>query len=158
MSASTMNPADVVAGSQASAYITMADGNRYCFMQLINFESNMEINISEVPILGKTGKGSKPTGWTGTWSGTAHYNQSVFRKMWLEFKKTGKLPTFDIQVTNEDPTASVGRQTIIFKGCLSKGGILAKFDADAETLDEDIEGTFDDWDMPEQFTLLNGMT
>jgi hypothetical protein len=41
--------------------------------------------------------------------------------------------------------------------CSSKGGILAKFDADAETLDEELEGTFDDWEMPETFSLLNGM-
>ena len=67
------------------------------------------------------------------------------------------MPTFDIQVSNEDPTASVGRQTIILKNCLTKGGILAKFDADAETLDEELEGTFGDWEMPETFSLLNGM-
>ena len=157
MNQAIMNAMDAIAGSQASAFVTMADGNRYCFMQLYNFESNFEVNVTEVPILGKTGKGNKPSGLTGSWSGTAHYNQSVFRAMWLEYKKTGVMPLFDIQVTNEDPTASVGRQTIILKNCLSKGGILAKFDADSETLDEDLEGTFDDWEMPEQFTLLNGM-
>ena len=43
MSQSIMNALDAVAGSQASAYITLADGNRYCFMQLYSFESNMEI-------------------------------------------------------------------------------------------------------------------
>ena len=157
MGQSIMNALDAVAGSQASAYITLSDGNRYCFMQLYSFESNMEINIAEVPILGKAGKGNKPTGWSGTWSGTAHYNQSIFRKMMLEYKRTGYMPTFDIQVTNEDPTASIGRQTIILKNCLMKGGTLAKYDADSETLDEDIEGTFDDWEMPEAFSLLNGM-
>ncbi len=152
-----MNALDAVAGSQASAYITLADGNRYCFMQLYSFESSMEVNIAEVPILGKTGKGNKPTGWSGTWSGTAHYNQSIIREMLLEYKKTGFMPTFDIQISNEDPTAAVGRQTIILKNCLTKGGTLAKYDADSEILDEDIEGTFDDWEMPETFTLLNGM-
>lgn len=152
-----MNALDAIAGSQASAYVTMADGNRYCFMQLYSFESKMDISVAEVPILGKSGKGNKPTGWSGTWSGTAHYNQSVFREMLLEYKRTGFMPTFDIQVANEDPTASVGRQTIILKNCLTKGGILAKFDADAETLDEELEGTFDDWEMPETFSLLNGM-
>lgn len=157
MNQAIMNALDAVAGSQASAYITMADGNRYCFMQLYSFESNMEINVAEVPILGKSGKGNKPTGWTGTWSGTAHYNQSIFRKMLLEYKRTGYLPAFDIQICNEDPTSSIGRQIIILKGCLTKGGTLAKFDADAETLDEEIEGTFDDWEMPETFSLLNGM-
>lgn len=34
-----MNALDAIAGSQASAYITLADGNRYCFMQLYSFES-----------------------------------------------------------------------------------------------------------------------
>lgn len=157
MSQSFMNALDAVAGSQASAYVTMADGNRYCFMQLYSFESKMEVTLAEVAILGKSGKGNKPAGWTGTWSGTAHYNQSIFRKMLLEYKKTGFLPAFDIQVTNEDPTASVGRQTIILKNCLTKGGILAKYDASSEILDEELEGTFDDWEMPESFSLLNGM-
>lgn len=157
MAQAKMKALDAVAGSQASAYITLEDGNRYCFMQLYSFESNMEINIAEVPILGQMGKGSKPTGWTGTWSGTAHYNQSILRKMMLEFKRTGILPPFDIQVVNEDPTAAAGRQTIILKDCLMKGGTLAKFDANSDTLDEDIEGTFDDWEMPETFKLLNGM-
>lgn len=157
MNQAIMDALDAVAGSQASAYITMADGNRYCFMQLYSFESSMEINVAEVPILGKSGKGNKPTGWTGTWSGTAHYNQSIFRQMLLEYKRTGYLPAFDIQICNEDPTSSIGRQTIILKGCLTKGGTLAKFDADAETLDEELEGTFDDWEMPETFNLLSGM-
>ena len=151
-----MNALDAVAGSQASAYITL-NGTRYNFMQLTSFESSMEVEVTEVPILGKTGKGNKPAGWTGTWSGTAHYNQSVIRQMLLEYKRTGYMPSFDIQVSNEDATSSAGRQTIILKNCLTKGGILAKFEADAEILDEDIEGTFDDWEMPEQFTVLNGM-
>lgn len=153
----TMNAMDAIAGSQAAAYITLPDGNRYCFMQMYFFESSMEVNIAEVAILGRSGKGNKPTGWKGTWKGTAHYNQSIIRKMLLEYKKTGFMPTFDIQIMNEDPTATVGRQTIILKNCITKGGILAKFDADADILDEDIEGTFDDWEMPETFSLLNGM-
>ena len=152
-----MNALDAMDGSLASSYIILEDGRRYNFMQLYSFEASAKINSKEVPILGKTGKGNKPLGWTGEWKGTAHYNQSVLRQMWLDYKNTGKLPTFDIQVTNEDPSSSVGRQTVILKGCLSKGGILTKFNADSETLDEDIEGTFDDWEMPESFSLLKGM-
>ena len=64
---------------------------------------------------------------------------------------------FDIQITNEDPTTSVGRQTIILKDCNLDGGILAKFDADAEYLDEDVDFTFEDVEMPEKFNLLAGM-
>lgn len=111
METAIMNAMDAMAGSQASAYLTI-EGTRYCFM----------------------------------------------RKYFLEYKKTGRLPSFDIQVTNEDQSTSLGRQTIILKNCLAKGGILAKYDAGAEILDEEIEGTFDDWEMPETFSLLEGMS
>lgn len=37
------------------------------------------------------------------------------------------------------------------------GGLLAKFDADAEYLDEDMDFTFEDFEMPETFTTLAGM-
>ena len=79
----TLKEVDAVAGSQASAYIMLADGNRYCFMQLYSFESSMEVNITEVPILGKAGKGNKPTGW----SGTAHCNQSIIRDICTNIRK-----------------------------------------------------------------------
>lgn len=151
-----MNAKDTVSASLAECYITI-DGERYNFMQLISFESSWKMNVAEVPILGKVGKGHKPTSGSGEWSGTAHFNQSVLREIMLKYKNKGRMPYFDIQVTNEDPTSSVGRQTIILKDCLFEGGILAKFDADSEYLDEDLSGTFDDWEMPETFSLLEGM-
>ncbi len=152
----TMNAKDAVFGSMAECFMTV-DGNRYNFMQLYQFESKWNINIAEVPILGQVAKGHKAVGGTGEWSGTAHFNQSVIRELMLRYKRTGEMPYFDIQVTNEDPTSAVGRQTIIHKNCLVEGGILAKFDADAEFLDEELSGTFEDWEMPETFNKLPGM-
>ena len=64
---------------------------------------------------------------------------------------------FAIQITNEDPTSSVGRQTVILKDCNLDGGILAKFDADAEYLDEDADFTFEDFEIPEVFGNMSGM-
>lgn len=151
-----MNALDAVSGSLASAYVTI-DSRRYLLMQLINFEGNMEINSVEVPILGKTGKGNKPAGWTGKWSATAHYNTSIFREILLEYKKTGYMPPMEIQTTNEDTATAAGSQTIVYKGCLINGGILSKIDVEADYLEEEIEGTFDDWDMPEKFSPLAGM-
>lgn len=156
LNSQTMSSRDAVSGSLAECYITI-EGTRYNFMQLYMFESKMEKTISEVPILGKTGKGHKATGWNGTWSGTAHYNQSVLRKLLQTYKKTGLDTPFDIQVTNEDKTSSIGRQTILHKGCLTSGGVLAKYDAGSEFLEEELEGTFDDWEMPETFNQLAGM-
>ena len=60
-------------------------------------------------------------------------------------------------MTNEDPTSTVGRQTVVLLDCNLDNGTLVKFDADGEYLDEDIEGTFEDFTMPETFNLLDGM-
>lgn len=151
-----MKAGDAVNGALARCYMTI-DGERYNFMQLIKFESKMTKKVSEVPILGKPGKGHKSAGWSGTWSATAHYNQSVLRRLLLYYKRTGIDPDFEIQVTNEDEGSSIGRQTVVHMGCLTEGGVLAKFDTSAEYLDEEISGTFDDFDLPEQFRLIDGM-
>jgi hypothetical protein len=154
--ANTMNAKDAVSASLAECFVTI-DGNRYNFMQAINLEANFDKKKAEVPILGKTGRGNKSTGWSGTGSARFHYNTSIFRELLLRYKNTGEDIYFDIQVTNEDPTSSVGRQTVILKDCNVDGGILAKFDADAEYLDEDMDFTFEDFEMPEKFALLDGM-
>ena len=78
--ATVMHAKDTISASLAECFVTI-EGNRYNFMQAINLEANFEKNKTEVPILGKTGKGNKSTGWKGTGSATFHYNTSIFRKL-----------------------------------------------------------------------------
>ena len=156
MSNITMKAKDSISAKLAECFITIRN-NRYNFMQAINFEANFERTKTEVPILGRTGTGNKSTGWKGTGSATFHYNTSIFREMMLKYKDTGEDVYFEIQVTNEDPTSDAGRQTVVFMDCNSDGGILAKFYAEGEYLDEDMDFTFEDFKMPETFKLLDGM-
>lgn len=151
-----MKAKDSISAKLAECFVTI-DTNRYNFMQAINFEANFKKTKTEVPILGKTGGGNKSTGWKGTFSATFHYNTSIFREMMERYKETGEDVYFEIQVTNEDPTSAAGRQTVVFVDCNIDGGILSKFDADGEYLDEDMDGTFEDFKMPETFNLLDGM-
>lgn len=152
----TMKAKDVLSAKLAECFVTIK-GRRYNFMQAINLEASFEKNKTEVPILGKTGTGHKATGWNGTGSATFHYNTSIFRELLAAYKDSGEDIYFEIQVTNEDPTSAAGRQTLVFMDCNIDGGILAKFDADGETLDEDFDFTFEDFKMPEKFNLLAGM-
>ena len=151
----TMRAKDSISASLAECFVTIGT-RRYNIMQAINFEAKFEKTKSEIPILGKTGKGNKSTGWKGTGSATFHYNTSVFRQMLAQYKDTGEDVYFEIQVSNEDPTSAAGRQTMIFIDCNIDGGILAKFDADSEYLDEDMDFTFEDFKMPEAFKDLDG--
>lgn len=156
MSNVTMLSKDTVSAKLAECFITIGK-NRYNFMQAIKLEAKFERTKTQVPILGKTGSGNKSTGWKGTGSATFHYNTSIFRDMMLKYKDTGEDLYFEIQVTNEDPTSDVGKQTVVLVGCNIDGGILTKFDADGEYLDEDMDFTFEDFKMPNRFSVLPGM-
>ena len=60
-----MKAKDTVFAALAECFITIGT-RRYNFMQAINLEAKFEKNKTEVPILGKTGKGNKASGWKGT--------------------------------------------------------------------------------------------
>lgn len=154
--AQIMHAREAVSAALAECFVTL-EGTRYNFMQAIDLEATMEKNKTEVPILGKPGKGNKATGWSGSGSATFHYNTSVFRKVMKKYKETGEDVYFDIQITNEDKTSTVGRQTIVLKDCNIDSLPLAKFDADGEYLEDEFDFTFEDWEMPEEFTVLEGM-
>lgn len=154
--ANTMHARDAVHGAQGRAYVTIED-NRFLFANLINLEARMDKTKTQVPIMGQTGKGNKSTGWEGTGSATFHFNTSIFRKLLKRYKDSGEDIYFDIQITNEDKSSTVGRQTTILKDCNLDGGIIASLDADAEYLEDSVDFTFEDWDMPEEFGELDVM-
>lgn len=153
--ATILKAKDTVAAPLASCYCDI-EGIRYNFMQMINLEATLEKNKTEVPILGKTGKGNRSTGWTGSGSATLHYNQSVLRKLLERYKDTGEDVYFNTVIENYDPTSSAGRQVVTLIDCNIDGGVLAKFDADGEYLDEDVDFTFDDFTIDTEFDELPG--
>lgn len=156
LTAARLMAQDTISGSLAECYIIRAN-QRFNFMSATNLEANFDKTKKDMGILGQTGKAHRSTGWEGTGKATFRYNTSIFREMFLKFKDTGQDEYFDIQITNLDPTSTVGAQTVILKNCNIDGGILAKFDIDAEVLEEEMEFTFDDFEIPETFSLVPGM-
>lgn len=152
----TMQAKDAVSAKLAECFATI-EGNRYLLMQAKTFEAKFEKEKQKVSILGKTGQGNKTTSWSGTGSMTIYHNTPLFNEMMLKFKNSGEDIYFDIQISNEDPTSAAGRQTMIFKGCNIDGGVLASFDADGDFLEQDVDFTFEDFEMPEKFRILDGM-
>jgi hypothetical protein len=152
----TMRAKDALSAKLAECYVTIS-GNRYLLFQAKNFEAKFEKDKKEVPILGRTGKGNKSTGWSGTGSLTIYHNTEIFNDLLERFKETGEDIYFDAQVTNEDPTSSAGRNTKIYKDCNIDGAVLQSFDADGDWLEQDIGFTFEDYESPEKFKMLDGM-
>ncbi|MGE7021995.1 phage tail tube protein [Solibacillus cecembensis] len=152
----TMHAKDAIQGAQGRAFVTIGD-NRYLFANLINLEARFDKTKTQVPIMGRVSKGNKATGGEGTGSATFHYNTSIFRELLYRYQETGEDIYFDIQVTNEDKSASVGRQTTILKDCNMDGGIVALLDADAEYLEDSVDFTFERFELPEVYSILNTM-
>lgn len=154
----TMSAKNAVSAKMAECYVTI-DGNRYNFMSAINVEVTFEKNKTEVPILGRMNRGHKSTSATITGSAEFHLNTSIWRELAYRFQETGEDVYFDMQITNADITASdIGRQTIILYDCNLDGITLAAFDADSDdTLTESIDFTVERFEMPEKFSIMDGM-
>lgn len=142
---------NVLSGKEGTAFITV-DGEVKEIAYLKNIEASVELNKVEVQTLGRRGTQHKINGWTGTGSMNVYYITSLFRNMIIDYIKTGKVTYFDVQVKNEDQSSTAGKQTTVLKNCLINGAILTKLDIEADYLDEDIEFTFEDADIPDAFT------
>lgn len=157
MAETTMHARDAISGSQGRAYVTI-DGERYLWASLININAGMSKTKVQVPIMGRASKGNKATGLENTGSATFHYNTSIFRELMLRFQDTGEDFYFDIQVTNDDKTAtSVGSQTTILKDCNIDSIIIAQLDADAEYLEDEFDFTYERAENPQSFTRQDGL-
>lgn len=152
----TMQAKDVNAARLAYCYATI-DGNRFLLMMAKNLKAEVKKTKKEVPILGQTGVGHKATGWEGTGSMTVYYVTSVFTKMMKNYKDTGKDVYFDMQIVNEDSTSDSGKQNLLLKNCNIDNAVIGIFDADGDWLEQDMDFTFEDFELPEMFTELDGV-
>ena len=154
----TMQARNAVSAKMAECYVTI-DGNRYNFMSAINLEVTFEKNKTEIPILGRMNRGHKATSSSITGSAEFHLNTSIWRELAYRFQETGEDLYFEMQITNEDITASdIGRQTIILYSCNFDSVTLAAFDADSDdVLTESMDFTAERFEMPEKYTLMSGV-
>ena len=141
---------DTISGQEGKA-TAVIDGNVQDLFFVKTVEATFEKNKSEVKTLGHRGVQHKGTGWSGSGSMTLYYVTSLFRKMALEYAKNGKDTYFDMTVVNEDPTSSIGKQTVVLYNCNIDSVILAKLDTDSGSLEEDLDFTFDDFDILDSF-------
>jgi hypothetical protein len=141
---------DTISGQEGKA-TSVIDGNVQDMFYIKTLEATFDKSKAEVKTLGKRGIQYKGTGWSGSGSMTIYYVTSIFREMALKYAKTGKDTYFNITIVNDDPTSTIGKQTVVLYNCNIDSVILAKLDTDSDTLDEDIDFTFDDFDILDSF-------
>ena len=132
---------DALNGKSGKAFITK-NGKNYELFGLKKFQSDAEFQESDFKVVGTTLVQKKTTGVSLTGSATVYYGTPIFLEMLQEYLKTGKLPYFTFQITNDDPSASVGVQTVVLYNVKLSKVPVAMLDADAEWLEEEISFSY----------------
>ncbi|MDR9744101.1 phage tail tube protein [Paenibacillus taichungensis] len=147
-----LKASDTISGQEGRAYATI-NGQTEEMFYVKTLEATVEKQKAEVKTLGRRGLQHKATGWSGSGSMTIFYTTSRFRELMLQYMQNGIDTYFDIEVTNEDPSSTIGKQTVTLKGVNLDSVIMASLDTEAEALEEEVSFTFEDVDMPVSFNL-----
>ena len=136
----TFNTQDAVSANFAECFVTL-DGTRYSMLMAKEFEGKASINTKEVYKLGSPVIGHKPQTVAFAFSMTIYKCTEVFDEVLERFVKTGVMPTFDIQTSNDDPATTVGRSTKSYNDCVLDGDVLlSMFNAEGDFVEQTIEG------------------
>lgn len=152
----TLRGQNTINAKEAEVYITI-DGQKYNAFHVKDLEITIENKTSDVPVLRKTLTQHKLASQTGKYKGTKYTVSSELRMAYARYKETGAVPEMTIQIDNYDPNSGLGRQSVIIKDCIDSSFTLAKADSDDGTLTEDMEGTFDDYEVPQGFDPIPGL-
>lgn len=142
---------DVISGQEGRAWATI-NGENHEMFYVRNLRASAEKRKSDIRTLGRRGTQRKASGWSGTGSMSIYYVTSKFRQMMYKYIKEGVDSYFDITVVNEDPNSTIGKQTVTLIGVNLNSVVMAALDTESDELDEDVEFTWEDIDMPDLFT------
>lgn len=147
-----MDEMDAPASNEATCFVTI-DNKRRAMLNAKNFEAKANIKTKEVPVLGKRITGRKPAGMEIPFKMTIYKCTEAFDEVVEKYKDTGYLPRFEIQVTNNDASTSIGASSKIYTGCTLDGDVLlSMFDTGGDYITQDINGYASDFTRPEKYT------
>lgn len=135
---------DTVNGAEGTIVITV-DGKNHEVACMKNIKTAANIQSQDMRVIGTRKIQAKPNGAKLTGSGNIYYGSNLFTDMVLAYIQTGRMEEFDIQITNADPTTSIGAQAMAYYGCTLTGEIpLSILDGQEAMLNYDFNFTYTD--------------
>ena len=113
---------DAPNGAEGSVVVTR-NGRNYVVAGMRNIQANAEIQSSDMRVIGTPQIQEKPNGGKITGSGNIYYGTNLWTDMVLEYINTGVMPEFEVQITNSDPTTTLGSQVMAYYGCHLTGTV-----------------------------------
>ncbi len=137
---------DTLNGAAGKAVI-IQDGQVKDLFGAKNVKTQAEISSSDMKVIGTKKAQQKPGSVKQTGTMTVYYGTPLFLEMLAQYVRTGVMPYFNLQVTNDDPTATVGVQTVAYYDCKLTGTIpLSVLDAEADMLTMDVSFSYEDFE------------
>ncbi len=128
---------DTINGAEGKIIVTV-DGNNIEVAGMRNIRTNAEIQSQDMRVIGTRKIQDKQNGAKLTGTGNIYYGTNLFTDMVLDYINYGITREFDIQITNSDPTTSVGSQVMAYYGCHLTGTIpLSVMDSNETMLNYD---------------------
>mgnify|MGYP005799073077 FL=1 len=128
---------DTVNGAEGTIVITR-NGQNYVIAGMRNIRATGNIQSEDMRVVGTSAIQQKPNGVQLTGTGNIYYGFDLFREIVLQYINTGYMEEFDIQITNNDPTTSLGSDVTAYYGCHLTGEIpLSILDSETSMLNYD---------------------
>ena len=128
---------DTVNGAEGKIFVTR-DGKNIEVAGMKNIKTLAGIQSQDMRVIGTRRIQDKPNGAKQTGTGNIYYGTALFTDMVLQYINIGVMPEFDLQITNQDPTTSVGSQVMAYYGCHLTGEIpISILDSEESMLNYD---------------------
>lgn len=124
---------DTVNGAEGRIFVTL-DGKNYEVACMRNITTNAEIQSDDMRVIGTRTIQDKPNGAKLTGTGNIYYGTNLWTDIVLKYIQTGVMTEFDIQLTNNDPTTTIGSQVVAYYGCHLTGTIPLSILNDEEAM------------------------
>lgn len=124
---------DTVNGAEGKIIFTI-NGQNIEAAGMKNIQTTGGIQGTEMRVIGTRKIQNKPNGVKLTGTGNIYYGSNLFTDIVLTYINTGVMPEFAVQITNNDPTTSVGSQVMAYYGCQLTGDIPLSILNDEEAM------------------------
>ncbi len=142
---------DTLHGASGKAFVTI-DGKVCELFGAKNISTNMNLSAAEMKVVGTKKAQEKPGAAKLTGKMTVYYGTPLFLDMAAQYIRTGTMPSFALQVANDDEAAAIGAQTVAYYGCRLSGDVpLSLLDAEADMLTMELSFSFEDFEVLSAF-------
>ena len=132
---------DALNGKSGSGFITI-NGENHQMFGMKKFQSDAEFQEEYFTVVGTNLVQTNTTGVKLSGTMTLYYGSPYFLQLLNDYLKTGKLPYFTMQIENDDPSTSVGTQTVVYYNVKLNKLPISKLDAETSSLDMEVGFTF----------------